>query len=116
MTMNDDPPEPPVVVAAVQHAQHTVEQFSKLLQALGWDSIVISLTRWIEVAPGEWQAPGATATVIDRDRCGPVIPQIADVLRKQADLLDAQWGRDDVCEGYIQDATVYSSGCTEWPR
>ena len=80
---DDHAPEPPIVEETTRFAQKTVKEFATILQALGWDSVVVSLARVIEVAPGDFRAPGATATVIDQTICGPIMPQIADVLRAQ---------------------------------
>jgi hypothetical protein len=115
-TPSEDEPEPPIVEQTCLRAQQIIKQVASLLQMDGWDSVVISLTRAVEAANGSYYAPGATATIVDKDLAGPIIPQIVQVLRKQADMLEAQWGRDVAGDGYIQDATVYSSGCAEWPR
>ncbi len=113
---DDHDPEPPEVTAALHEAQDMVKRVAGVLQAQGWDAIVISLTRLVVVGPDDYRAPGATATVIDKHRVGPAVRQLADVLRKQADLLDASAGGGEVESGYIQDQTNYASGMSEWPR
>jgi len=111
---SENDPEPPAVRAVLGEAQREVQRVSTFLQSRGWDAIIISLTRAIEVAPGDWRAPGATATLIDRTRCGPVAAQLADVMRKQADMLDEQQV-GEYSSGYIQDQTDHASGGSRWP-
>jgi hypothetical protein len=114
-TPSEDEPEPPIVEQTCKRAQWIIQRLATALQADGWDSVLISLTRAVE-ANGSYYAPGATATILNRELAGPIVPQIVQVLRKQADMLEAQWGKDVAGDGYIQDATDYASGCAEWPR
>ncbi len=114
---DDHDPEPPEVTAALHEAQDMVKRVAGVLQAQGWDAIVISLTRLVVVGPDDYRAPGATATIIDKHRVGPAARQLAEVLRKQADLLAASAPPDDAsASGYIQDQTNYASGMAKWPR
>ncbi len=113
---DDHAPEPPIVGETTRFAQKTVKEFATILQALGWDSVVISLARVIEVAPGDYRAPGATATVIDQTICGPIMPQIADVLRKQASMLEKNAPKAPEASGYIHDQSDHAGGLREWPK
>jgi len=113
--MNDHEAEPEIVTSAIRRAQQIVQEFTTILQAMGWDAIMLSITRVIEVAPGDFRAPGATATVLDPVRCGPVGAQIAEVLRRQADLIEARAG-GEVTSGCVHDQSNYASGLREWPR
>jgi hypothetical protein len=115
MTHEHDP-EHPLVTATLQRAQRVVQQVATVLQADGWDAIVISLSRAVQIAPGEFRAPGATATVIDPTICAPIIPQIVEVLRKQAAALEANAPREEATSGYIHDQSNYASGLREWPK
>lgn len=118
MTTPNDPradePEPAEVGAACAEAQSLVRALATYLQGCGWHAIVLSLSRRVEVG-GKCYAPGATATVIDVHRVGPLAWQLAAVMRKQADALEAN-ARGAEPEGYIQDRTDYASGMREWPR
>lgn len=113
-TPSEDEPEPSIVSTTQAEAQQLVKALSGYLQTLGWDAIIISLTRRVDVGD-EAFAPGATATVIDTHRVGPVLGQIAAAMRAQADMLERHAG-DEVERGYIQDQTNYASGMREWPR
>jgi len=115
-TNDDDTPEPPIVAHMHAYAEHTVQRVATLLTEAGWDAVLISVTRIVEVAPGEFQAPGATSTVMDRVRCAPVIPHIVAVLRKQADILERSASEEEMPSGYIQDRSDYASGLKEWPK
>ncbi len=115
-TPTDDEPEHPRVTAVLHEAQRVVKQVATVLQAAGWDAVIISVSRAVEWAPGEWQAPGATATIIDKPRCGPVIAQLAEVMRKQAAVLDQNAVAEEASTGYIHDQTDYASGMAEWPK
>lgn len=112
----EDVPEPPAVARVTGEAEAMVQKLATLLQANGWDAIVISLSRAVEVAPGDWRAPGATATVVDFDRVAPIMPMLADVLRKQAAMLDEHGACFEPAEGYIHDRTDHASGRTRWPE
>lgn len=117
----EDEPESPITQATVKEAQRTVQHMASALQTLGWDAIVISVSRAVKISDDEFEAPGATATVIDTRRCGPIMPQIVEVLRKQANMLEARTSPEDRAvgessPGYIQDATDYASGCARWPE
>lgn len=114
--IDDHDPEPPLVTEALDEAQRTVQKIATLLQLGGWHAVVISVSRAVEIAPGEFRAPGATATVIDTTICGPIIPQLVEVLRKQASALEANAGKEEATSGYIQDHSDYASGLREWPR
>jgi hypothetical protein len=114
-THDDDQPEPPIVTETCNEAAAIIKRMATLLQLAGWDAITISLTRAIEVAPGQWCAPGATATVTS-PACEPILPVIASCLRKQADQIEAHAGGQEADGSYIQDQTHYASGCSEWPR
>ena len=117
MTHEDDnEPEPPAVVAAITEAQEMVKKLCTVLGLAGYDAVVLSISRVIEIAPGDFRAPGATATVIDKPRVGPLTRQLADVLRKQADMLDKYAGDEEIASGYIHDRTDYASGMAEWPK
>jgi hypothetical protein len=117
MTMHDDDHEPehPTVARTFDEAQSIVKKVAMLLQLAGWDAIVISISRAVETAPGHFQAPGATATVIAPD-CEPIVPQIVEVLRKQAAALEQSSSEKEITSGYIHDQSNYASGLTEWPK
>jgi hypothetical protein len=104
-----------MVARTLDEAQSTVKKVATLLQLAGWDAIVISISRAIETAPGHFQAPGATATVIAPD-CEPIVPQIVEVLRKQAAALEHSSVEKEITSGYIHDQSSYASGLTEWPK
>ena len=115
-TPTNDEHEPAIVGETQAEAQQLVKALSSYLQMLGWDAIIISLSRRVDVG-GEAFAPGATATVIDKPRVAPVIGQLATVMRMQADMLEKYAGEDaDVGSGYVQDYTNYASGMSEWPK
>lgn len=113
---NDHEPEEPEVTAATDEAKTTLKKVVTLLQLAGWDVVTLSISRVIEVGPNDFRAPGATATVIDMGRHAPVAGQIAEVLRKQAAMLDRGAGGQTLDSGYIQDASNYASNLREWPR
>jgi hypothetical protein len=115
MKDDEDTPEAPIVTAALEEAQATIKRVATLLQLAGWDAIVVSVSRAIETAPGHWQAPGATVSLIDPS-CNPITPQIVAVLRKQADTLEASSPEKVADNGYIHDQTDYASGMREWPE
>lgn len=115
MPADADAPEPPLVTKTLAEAELIVKKVATLLQGAGWDAIVISISRAVEVAPGEFHAPGATATVIDTVNAPPILPLVANVLRNQADILDRR-GCSTGGDSYIQDKTNYASGMAEWPE
>lgn len=117
-TRADDDPEPMIVRQAIAEAQQTVQHLATLLQRAGWHAVILSLSRRVEVDPGDCYGPGATASLFDMTACGPILPQLVQVLRKQADEIEkiAQARGDEVTGGYIQDASDYASGRSEWPK
>lgn len=115
---HDHDPEPEIVTRTTAEAQRTIQKVVTLLQHAGWDAVIISVSRAVQVGPDDIRAPGATATVINVETIGPVRLQLAEVMRKQAAALEASARADGqaVEGGYIQDRTDYAGGAKEWPR
>ncbi len=106
--------DPPIVDETMREAQGLVKQLSSYLSLSGWSLHVISISRIVEVAPGDFRAPGATATVIPEEVDDGARAILASVLRKQADTLSPQGSEPG--RGYVHDQTDYASGMSEWPK
>lgn len=115
MTVTLDPElDPPIVDETMREAQGLVKQLSSYLSMSGWSLHIISISRIIEIAPGEFRAPGATATVIPSDVDDGARAILASVLRKQAETISPKGSESG--RGYVHDQTDYASGMSEWPK
>jgi hypothetical protein len=119
-TEHDDEsePEPALAEATQRQAEVFVKKIATVAIACGFDFVVVSVSRRIDLDDGRAMAPGATALEASPSRMGPALPNEAEALRKIADHLDKLGApyRDIATHGYTQDKSDYASGGREWPR
>lgn len=117
MTIDDDLPDPPLVLETEVLAQKVVTGVVDYLARLGWDYVVLSLARRIDIEPGHACAPGATGMHVDKGRMAHALGNEADALRMIAQQLDDMPRPNNaVVTSYVHDKSDYAGGRKEWPR
>jgi len=88
-------------------AKALVAELGKALRALGWDCVVVRVSRVLDNGGGDCAAPGATYCAAS-PRIIPALPFEADALRGVADTFDATFQKSGVAEateGYSEDVS-----------
>ena len=117
MTIDDDLPDAPIVLETEVLAQRVVTGVVDYLASLGWDYVMLSVARRIDLELGHAVAPGATGMHIDKRRMAPALENEASALRAIAGQLDAMHdGSNAIVSSYVHDKSNYASGRKEWPR
>jgi len=120
MTTHDDEsePEPELAQATQRAAEEFVKKIATVAVACGWEFVLVSVSRRLDISEGRAMAPGATAMEMNQRRMGPALHTEAQALRTMADQLEgiAASYRDIATHGYVQDKSDYASGREEWPR
>jgi hypothetical protein len=115
--LDDELPEPPMVLETQALAQKIVTSMVDYLESLGWDYAVVAIARRIDLEPGHAVAPGATAMHADAGRMAPALGTSADALRAMArQLEELHDGQDVTVSSYVHDRSDYASGRRQWPR
>lgn len=118
MTQHDEAPEDPRVAAAQSDAAAFVTNVATYAASQGWEFVLVSVSRRLDLSTGQTVAPGSTAIEFNQRRMGPALPVHADGLRKLASDLDeaAAGAQDCAAVRYVQDKSDYASGRREWPK
>lgn len=115
-TRHEDEPEHPAAALVQTEAQWLVQTLCDALAAKGWDCVIVSVTRRVDIDAENVMAPGATALHCDRARMQPALGTNAQALRKVADQLDEMTDTRGVVDvsGYVHDQSHPGHG--QWPR
>jgi hypothetical protein len=112
----EDVPEHPLVELIQAKAQALVQRLCDALGLDGWDFVVVSVTRRVDLPGNHTIVPGATALHVNRPRMKESLDVNAAALRKIADQLDAMTDTRSVADmsSYVQDKS--RPGHAEWPK
>lgn len=115
-TPSESDPEHPLVELIQAKGQVLVQRLCDALALDGWDFVVVSVTRRVDLPGNHTIVPGATALHVNRPRMKESLDVNATALRKIADQLDAMTDTRGVDEmqSYVQDKSVPSHA--EWPK
>ena len=82
-----------------------VASMSQVLAARGWNVVIISIARRVQVSPGEVISPGSTILLVEPGM-EPALPAEARNLRNMADQLDRMFresGAQEAERGYSEE-------------
>lgn len=115
MTLPEEHPEHPAVARVQIEAQWLVQTLCDALAAKGWDFVLVSVSRRVDLDATSVIAPGATGLHCHHERMREALGVNAATLRKMADTVESMvdTSRTEYVQQYAQDISTPGHG--SWP-